>query len=280
MNLYGALAELKTRLGITGTTDDTQLMYYLLDASRAVDELTHRYFYTKTATIYADTVGANFLLLPEDFISITTLTTDSEGDDTYDGETWTENTDFWVWPYNNYPKYGVQTTQAGNYTFSGNTPRYVKIVGVFGYGDNTSDPWTETAIGGTVDISSTTLTLTAEGTIDAGHTIKIDSEQMYVSAVTSDASDEATVERAVNGTTAAAHVTSGGDTISLAQYPAKVVNATYQFAARFYRQAGKEVLESERIGDYSYRRFKTSDLHERDANMVSKFIRRSYYNAG
>ncbi len=62
-----------------------------------------------------------------------------------------------------------------------------------------------TGINGTVaDGIITTLDLSAEGTIVPGNTYLIGTEEMLVTAVTSDASDEATVIRGVDDTTPAA----------------------------------------------------------------------------
>ena len=60
---------------------------------------------------------------------------------------------------------------------------------------------------GTVaDGVSTTLTLSAEGTVTAGKTIYVsDTEYMYVTAVTSDGSNEATVVRGVDESSPTAH---------------------------------------------------------------------------
>ena len=55
------------------------------------------------------------------------------------------------------------------------------------------------------DGSTTTLTLSAEGEILAKDTILVESEEMYITAVTSDASNEATAIRGVNGTSGVAH---------------------------------------------------------------------------
>jgi len=129
----------------------------------------------------------------------------------------------------------------------------VEIAGLWGYGDGKSaTPYEDSGITATIaDTTGTTLTLSAEGTIEAGHTILVEDEQMYVSAVTSDGSSkEATVERGVNGTTAAAH---SGKAAYIYQYPDGVVQACIMIAGRLFESRGK-VFDSERLGDYSYSR--------------------------
>ena len=63
--------------------------------------------------------------------------------------------------------------------------------------------WTLTAITGTVATTGgTTLTLSADGTVASGQTIRLDSEEMLVTAL---GTKSATVTRGVNGTTKVVH---------------------------------------------------------------------------
>ena len=63
--------------------------------------------------------------------------------------------------------------------------------------------WTLTAITGTVATTSgTTLTLSADGAVAAGQTIRVESEEMLVTAL---GTLSATVTRGINGTTKVAH---------------------------------------------------------------------------
>ena len=268
-NYYMTVPTLRSRLGISGTASDTQIAESIERASRYVDSLTKRYFYTETATRYIDTgESAASLLLLADLLVATTVTTDSELDGTYDGETWTENNDFWLWPSNSWPKNALEITGFGSYGIAKNARRYIKIVGTWGYGDGeSSSPWTATAITGTVATTTgTTLTLSADGTIERGHTIKIGTEQMFVSAT---ATGNATVTRGVNGTTAAAHSTA---IISTANYPALIVGACQAFGITAFRKIGGEEFESEGIGDYRYKRFSASNQEMRDRRLVSSFV--------
>lgn len=70
---------------------------------------------------------------------------------------------------------------------------------------------------GTVaDGVGTTLSLSAEGTVTAGKTVYVsDTEYMYVTAVTSDGSNEATVIRGVDESSVSAH---SGGTIRIVNY--------------------------------------------------------------
>jgi hypothetical protein len=49
-NGYATLAELKTKLGISDSTQDTKLENSITNASRLIDQITGTFFYTKTLT--------------------------------------------------------------------------------------------------------------------------------------------------------------------------------------------------------------------------------------
>ena len=257
MNLYATLTDLKVRLNIAAatTTKDAVLLAYLEAASREVDNLCHRHFYVETATRYFDTKSSFSKLLTDDVLSVTTFTTDSELDGTYDGETWTEGptNDFILWPWNSWPKMEVDVSVNGDYSFPKKAERYVKIVGSFGYGDGKSaTPYESSGINIVADdATETELDVSAEGTIKPGHTILVEAEQIYVSAASSDATKKITVERAVNGTTGLAHATKPA---SIYRYPDLITQAVLIASSDLFNSEGTEGFSSERIGDYSYQK--------------------------
>lgn len=247
MNCYATLERLKSDLGITATDGDARLLAILSASSRAIDGpgVCNRKFYSESATKYYDGPERQRLLI-DDCLTLTALVADSERDQTFDGESWTEGEDYVLYPPNSYPKLAVETLPNGSYRFYHGQYRY-KLTGTWGFGNGTSDPWSATAITGTVATATgATMTMSAEGTVEAGHTIKFGTEQMFVSSVTS---NEATVTRGVNGTTAAAH---DGAIVSIAQYPDVITEATLYVAAQTYNTAGRGAFASESIGDYSY----------------------------
>jgi len=130
--LYASLVDLKTQLQITAATWDTLLTSFLTTASRGVDDFTGRHFDVKSETRYYSSYGGSILRLPDDLLTVTTLTTDSENDGTFDGETWVEDTDFILRPDNSNPKWEIRVHPTGNYSFGVGHP-YVKIVGTFGF---------------------------------------------------------------------------------------------------------------------------------------------------
>jgi hypothetical protein len=252
MNLYATLTDIKVRLDITAATDDAVLLAYLEAASREVDNLCHRHFYVETATRYFDTRSDFAELLIDDVLSVTTFTTDSELDGTYDGETWTEGptNDFVLWPWNTWPKTEIQVAVQGDYSLPKNAKRYLKIIGLFGYGDGKSATPYEAA-GVTVTVANgvlTTITVSANDVIEPGHTILAGTEQMYVSAV---GVLSFTAERGVNGTTGVAQA---GAAASIYRYPKLITQAVEIAAGDLYNNEGTEGFSAERIGDYSYQK--------------------------
>lgn len=246
MNLYTTLDAVKRAAGATGTSRDTLWMEKILAASRRIDLFTGRAFSVVEATRYFD--GAcRAEVYVDDYLAISALTTDSELDGTFDGETWVQNTDWVARPYNTWPKFAIELHPAGDYSFFG-ARRYLKAVGSWGYGDGLrSSPWDLLSVTGTLaDASDTSLTLSAAADVEAGMTLKIESEQVYVSAVTT---TTATVTRGVNGTTAAAHAAAA---IYVGRYPAVVTRACNSLAIGMMARDKHSGYTSEQIGAYRY----------------------------
>jgi len=89
---YCTVEELKSRLGITDTADDFELGLAAAGASRAIDEITGRYFWrgTDTRTYIPESISRQSL---DDLVSVTSLKVDRDGDGVFE-ETWTQGTDY------------------------------------------------------------------------------------------------------------------------------------------------------------------------------------------
>ena len=89
---YCTVEELKSRLGITDTADDFELGLAAAGASRAIDEITGRYFWrgSDTRTYIPETISRQSL---DDLVSVTSLKVDRDGDGVFE-ETWTQGTDY------------------------------------------------------------------------------------------------------------------------------------------------------------------------------------------
>ena len=254
VNAYASLTELKAILGISSTTDDVPMRKILEAASRSIESYCNRRFYSTTETKYFD--GAKTLWIP-DLLSVTTLKTDEDGDGTFENtfQVATAPVDYILYgggledSLNLYPKVRIEINPDGDYgSFANGVKKGVEIAGVWGYGDGTSaTPYVATTITGTVATTTgTSLTLSADGTVEIGHTILCESEQMYVTAL---GTLSATVERGVNGSTAAIH---SAKTLYYYRYPRDIMQACIDLSVALYQNRAKKGISSERLGDYSY----------------------------
>lgn len=191
--------------GVSGTiTLDDVLVRAIEQVSREFEAECDRQFFCRTETRTFAAYGGKILLLDCDLISITSITVDWDGDGTFE-TTLVVDDDYWLYPYNpgTYRPYrGVELNQFSNRLVNWPERAHsVRIAGTWGYSNETED----SGLTGTLsNTTSTTLTAatTAAGIIYPGDTLLIESEQVYVSAVSG---TTVTVTRAVNGTTAAAH---------------------------------------------------------------------------
>jgi hypothetical protein len=273
MNWYATLDEVKTQLGVTGSGRDGALRLLIDGVSRWIDspEGANRHFYVEQGTRYFDTGRSVEQLLIGDALTVSALTMDSELDGTFDGETWTEGTDFLLGPWNGYPKRWIERARAtGNYCWPLGLQRYVKAVGYWGFGDGERSAPVD-ALGVTVtaaDGSTTSATASASGTIQEGMTLLLGSEQAFVSGVSGTA---LTLKRGVNGTTGTAHAAAAA---SVYRYPGVIRQACIAMTAEAFRELGKEGMMSERILNYQYMRATPAHTRERNRRLLGGMIRR------
>ena len=136
-NGYCTLAELKAALRITDSADDTLLENAIEGASRRIDSYCGRYFFQKNATVKVFARNELQVFLRDDLVSITTLSTDDAGNQTF-STTWTANTDYALEPYDatllGIPYYRVTAVGGKTFPFFTVPPMPgVRIAGVWGY---------------------------------------------------------------------------------------------------------------------------------------------------
>jgi hypothetical protein len=243
LNLYVPLSTFKTSNGITATDDDAEILRIIEAVSREVDDYCGRHFYTKTDTRYFSGTTCRRAII-DDCLSISAAHVDVDWDASY-SQAWTQGTDFYLSPANTWPKMRVVlarlSTRAIDYH-----DRYLRLTGTWGYGDGQSaSPWKSLGVTGTLDSTSdTTLALSAAGGVSAGHTLKLGSEQVYVESISG---TTATVERGVNGTTAAAQAAVA---VYAAKYPANVSKAVLMLSAEAFNTRQVQGLRDVMIGEY------------------------------
>ena len=236
MIAYASLKDFKGSLlaNVSGVGNDDRMLELLEGVTRTVAEYLGRHIYSLTATRYFSGTGANWMTLPWDLISITTLKEDTTDDGSYDttwattdyllsagigcydvdptGRAYLENTrPFWT--------IEVDTRSTGSKSSFARGQRRFELVGKFGYSESSTVVGGET-VGETFTSSDTTLTVSEEDALSAGQTLLIESEQLYISK---SVAEDLTVVRGVNGTTAASH--SNGTAISVIEYPSPIREA-------------------------------------------------------
>jgi hypothetical protein len=248
---YCTIQDVKNSLGITSTTDDTIMRKICEASTSAIERYCNRKFQAYTATKLLE--GAVELDIP-DLLSITTLKTDEDADGTY--ENTLAVTDYYLYgggledAYNKFPKVTIKINPNGDYSsFASGVQLGVQIAGLWGYGDGISaTPYiSDTTTNEALDASETGVDVTSATNLSAGNTILVESEQMYIYSISS---TTLTVERGVNGTTAATHDTA--KTIYIYQYPSDIRQACIDLSVALYQNRSKQGLQTERIGDYSY----------------------------
>ncbi len=240
-NAYVSLDTLKSSpvLNVTGTADDSRLRALAENASRIVDRYCNRHFCIVVATRRFDGLGTPSLLVP-DLVSVDGggLKTDDDKDRVFE-TTWAAS-EYLLLPSNADPTAGGTSqsrpyvevavdVDAGTKSFFTRGVQTVQIAGQWGWWRHLRRA-TETA-NAVADATTTSVTVSSRADVEAGHTLLIDSEQMYVQSY---AASTLTVVRGVNGTSAASH--SGGAAVDIYAYPGPIVEATIIQATRLWRR--------------------------------------------
>ena len=191
------------------------------------------------ATLKFDGLGATSLLVP-DLVSVDAsgLKTDDDRDRMFE-TTWA-TTDYVLLPSNADPASSANPqsrpyvevaadVDAGTKSGFPVGMQTVEIAGQWGWWRHLKRA-TETA-NAIADATTESVTVSSRTDVEAGHTLLIDSEQVYVKSY---AANTLTVVRGVNGTTAASH--SSGAAIDIYEYPGPVVEATIIQTSRLWRR--------------------------------------------
>ena len=142
--LYCTVEELKSRLGITDTTDDFEVTLAADGACRAIDEICGRYFWrgTDTRTYVPENLYGQQL---DDIVSVSSFKVDFDGDGTYE-QTWTQGTDFDLtvspnlyntgakgeqWPYTGFVT--INTSKFIPFVWPLSHRNRIQVTGVFGW---------------------------------------------------------------------------------------------------------------------------------------------------
>lgn len=245
MNCYAGLDDLrrvgKLGAGWASADDQAGALYVLEVVSRSIEKHLARRFYDETATAYFDGNGMRRLILRTaaneqgrgDLVSVTSVKMDENHDGVYE-LTLTQNTDYRLTNRDHGGAYRVLEALPELSTRIGYWPAWshcIEVVGVWGYSAEYESAGT---LGAAIaDTTTPTVTMNSGHTVQAGNTIKVGSEQLFVSAVNA---NELTVERGVNGTTAAAALDDAA--VTRRRYPVDIEMVAAMEAARLVRDAG------------------------------------------
>ncbi|MDX1993710.1 MAG: hypothetical protein SF029_15080 [bacterium] len=241
MNTITTVDRLRRRLGLSTTTEDVQLREALEAATRQMERLAGRRFTPRQAVIAHDVLPQepSHLLLRDDLLALTSLT-DAGGAIPLNEALVLPGGDC----------LGAVIELVGGRTFRWTqTPRQaISVGGVWGWHDRPSQMWRgsgDTVRSNPFSSSATTLNVTDASAADSegeaprfqvGQLLKIEDEYLRVLAVSivAGADDVLTLQRGVNGTTAAAHAQ--GVAIAVYQPPADVEQLALAWAGWLYRQ--------------------------------------------
>ncbi len=249
MTAYSNLTQLKAAgwLNISATTYDTDLMRLLNDASKQIDNLCKRSFQPWEGIKYADGSGVMLSFTNFDVLSVTTFALDMDGSQSY--ATSLDSDNYVLYPLNSFPKTYTKLSHIADVgSFASNIRSGVKITGIFGYGDGVSaTPYTDSGAvvntGGITSSATTHALATGKGALFAiGETIRIGTEQLYISGISS---DTLTFTRGQNGTTAATHT--AADVIYIYQYPGPITEACLIQATRWWKR--RETAFQDAVGN-------------------------------
>lgn len=240
MNAYVTLELMKSAavLDIAGPEDDGRLLMLLESVSRQVDAYCNRHFFTLLGEMVFDGDGSTALRIP-DLVSVDAggLATDEDGDRVFE-DVWDES-DYLLHPANADPKGGhdlsspytglLVDTEAGERGAFAAGMRRVRIAGEWGYWLRIREA--SESVAGALDVEAGEIEVSGGSDIEAGHTLLVDSEQIYVRGRDK---NRLAVLRGVNGSEAAAHAAGAG--VGICQYPGPVSEAVIIQASRLWKR--------------------------------------------
>jgi hypothetical protein len=238
---YGTFAQL-TDTGYLGAgaellTYQTTLQRMLESASEEVDHTCFRTFQPWEGIRYYDGAGVTFIP-NDDILSISAFALDMDGSQAW--ATSLDTDEYFMYPLSEFPKLYIKMSHLSSVGFFASGIRSgIKVTGVYGHGDGYSaTPYhdSQAVVGaGNITAAATSHALaTGSGALfSAGNTIRIGTEQLYITSVVTDTL-YFQLPRGRNGTTAAAHT--AADKIYIYDYPGPVTEATLLLATGWWKQ--------------------------------------------
>jgi hypothetical protein len=233
---------------------DEALLSIIQATAREIDGIAGEQFYPRVETRYYDTPATPLLNLDAGLLEVTTLT---NGDSTAFAAS-----GYKLYPLNSYPKHGVRALASSSVQWtadsSGDYEGAVSLDGVWGYHEDYDNAWESVTTLSTAISTTTSTTCTVPANkIVSGDLLKVGSEFVYVSGLLEGATDTLTIERGVNGSTAAAHLVSS--TLYRWTYPV-IEKLCRDAAVAYWRLRANPVGETIVVGGEQFSTPK--DVHE------------------
>lgn len=210
--LYDIRQHLNLAADDTGADDD--LMKALQQASHILESLTNRRYCpaVESRSVTIDTDLPSMLILPDDLLSLTTITNE-------DGSSISLSDVRLIPDHEDLPIGVIQLINGASFTYAESPLSAVTLTGTWGWHDRWTQAWRDsgdTVQDNPLSSGATTLPVSDADGVDGdgfsprfqvGHLLQIESEYLRVIGVDS-ATNQLTVQRAVNGTSAASHAQS------------------------------------------------------------------------
>lgn len=223
MHAYSCLRDARASVNVgsaSNTSEDAYLLDALRTASARIEALTGIEFTPRIATYYQDALGTHIdtaedvLYLNAPLLEVTSVTDGA-------GQALVQGTAFEMYPRNATPAAGLRIIYNSGYYWTYYTDDWrdaITVTGVWGHRSNYTLAWIasgDTVLGGGVNASATTITVSDADGVDAynrtrfspGQLLKVGNEYMTLLAVNT-GTNTLTVVRGVQGSTATAHETS------------------------------------------------------------------------
>jgi len=232
MYTLATLYALRQHIGLdaSDTTEDERLLDALQAASAAIERRTRRTFQPRVASIAHDVNlrDVSELLLKEDLLELQSI---SNGDDSsIDTSDVIQVADA-----------VLRLTNGAVFTYDETPVSAITITGIWGYHPDWQNAWEDSGDSvqdASLSASATSITVTDADAgnsprFQVGQLIRLEDEYLHITAIDT-ATNILTVERGVQGTTAATHASS--TTIDIYQMPADVSQLTLRWALWLYRE--------------------------------------------
>ena len=224
-------------VGMQSFGPTTETRYYDIGAGSLRDSPQSVVNTTNNTNLGIGSAYANSIVLDAWLISTTTVTAYKQTART-SSETLTEgyDNDFWLMPYNSTPKVELKLNEDTAKSFHAGQ-QTLSILGNWGYSNDTTPA--KTTVDAVSSTTATSVSVASAGDLSPAQTVLVDSEQLYITSISG---NTLTVERGVNGTTAATH--SGGASVYAYAYPELVIQACLDLGKIAFRDRDLGVTQT------------------------------------